>query len=165
MATIGVSIDNTGKGAYSNIQLKVDVTYQSGMETDFADLRLYDGASPVSFELSQIVASTSCELWFKWSQGAGEVDELTLQYGVETEDGGDGASVFDFYDDFEPAMGYERLNPASPLTTPTPDETGQCVHPSVVQFASKWPDSNGYYYWMAMTPYAARIQRSKSRAF
>lgn len=37
------------------------------------------------------------------------------------------------------------------LSIPTYDGSGQCVHPSVKYFPDKW---NGYYYWMAMTPYA-----------
>ena len=42
-------------------------------------------------------------------------------------------------------------NASSPLATPTDDETGQAVHPSIVYFPENW---HGYQYWMAMTPYA-----------
>jgi hypothetical protein len=36
------------------------------------------------------------------------------------------------------------------LTIPTPDATGELVHSSVLYFPNAW---NGYYYWMAMTPF------------
>lgn len=42
--------------------------------------------------------------------------------------------------------------PASPLTTPTPDGSGEAIHPSVVHIPGGW---NGYAWWMAMTPYPA----------
>ena len=35
-------------------------------------------------------------------------------------------------------------------TVPTPDGSGQVVHPSVVDFRTAW---NGYRYWLAVTPY------------
>jgi len=41
---------------------------------------------------------------------------------------------------------------ADPLTTPTYDESGEVVHPSVIDFVETW---NGYRYWMAMTPLPA----------
>lgn len=41
-------------------------------------------------------------------------------------------------------------NAAGPLTTPTYDDSGQAVHPSVVDFGKEW---DGYRYWMAMTPF------------
>jgi hypothetical protein len=37
-----------------------------------------------------------------------------------------------------------------PLVTPTYDDSGETVHPSVRDYGSAW---NGYRYWMAMTPY------------
>ena len=36
------------------------------------------------------------------------------------------------------------------LNIPTPDGSGQCVHPSVVKMPNAW---NGYIYWMAFTPF------------
>jgi len=44
-------------------------------------------------------------------------------------------------------------NASSYLTTPTYDGSGQVVHPDVYYNPLKWPDSNGYKFWMAMTPY------------
>lgn len=43
-------------------------------------------------------------------------------------------------------------HPEGPLTIPTYDESGEAVHPDVVDFGAgvTW---NGYRYWMAMTPY------------
>jgi len=38
----------------------------------------------------------------------------------------------------------------SPLVTPTYDNSGQAMHPSILCFASSW---HGYRYWMSMTPY------------
>ena len=43
---------------------------------------------------------------------------------------------------------------ASPLSIPTSPGSGEeAIHPSVVKFGSKWPDANGYLYWLALTPY------------
>ncbi|RLC35813.1 hypothetical protein DRH29_05725, partial [candidate division Kazan bacterium] len=44
-------------------------------------------------------------------------------------------------------------NASDYLTTPTYDGSGQAVHPDVYYNPSKWPDPNGYRFWMAMTPY------------
>ena len=44
-----------------------------------------------------------------------------------------------------------QANARSPLFVQTYDNKNQAVHPSVVKFSEKW---NGYYYWMAYTPYA-----------
>lgn len=40
--------------------------------------------------------------------------------------------------------------PSRPCLVPTPEGSGQVVHPGVVEFASPW---NGYNFWMANTPY------------
>lgn len=42
------------------------------------------------------------------------------------------------------------LSPAIPLTIPTPDGSGQAVHPDVVWFPRGW---RGWAYWMAFSPY------------
>lgn len=46
-------------------------------------------------------------------------------------------------------------NALKPLTTPTYENSGQAVHPSVIDFKTEFNiDSwRGYRYWMAMTPY------------
>lgn len=41
---------------------------------------------------------------------------------------------------------------SSPLTTPTPDGSGETTHPCVVFIPGGW---RGYRYWMAVTPYPA----------
>ena len=44
------------------------------------------------------------------------------------------------------------VSAANYLTLPTPDGSGQMVHPDVIDFGSNnaW---NGWRYWMAITPY------------
>jgi hypothetical protein len=41
-------------------------------------------------------------------------------------------------------------NALAPLTTPTPDGSGQVTEPSIVQFPLPW---HGFKYWMALAPY------------
>jgi hypothetical protein len=52
-------------------------------------------------------------------------------------------------------------NAAAPLTTPTYDDSGQAVHPDVIDFGAgqTW---NGYRYWMAMTPYTGGSDRREN---
>lgn len=43
-------------------------------------------------------------------------------------------------------------NAGNPICTPTPDESGQVVHPKVLYFPNGW-GAERYEYWMAITPY------------
>lgn len=65
-----------------------------------------------------------------------------------------GSAVFEEFDDFEYG-GFGQFN--TPIAergvqceTPTPDGSGQVIHPSVLYFKDGW---NGYKYWMGITGY------------
>jgi hypothetical protein len=55
-------------------------------------------------------------------------------------------------------------NAAKPLRIQTSDGSGQCVHPSVIDFYNEFQmkEWNGYRYWMAMTPYPFSNSRKEN---
>lgn len=83
-----------------------------------------------------------------------------------------GVTTAKAYTDEIPAripLGAVRIDPdlvsavhaAAPLTTPTSDGSGQCVHPGMYYNPAGWgADTNGksWRYWMAMTPYPGGLE-------
>lgn len=57
--------------------------------------------------------------------------------------------------DHDPRYALPLPNAPDHLNIPTDDGSGQCVHPSVIDFLTEHniPEWNGFRYWMAMTPH------------
>jgi hypothetical protein len=73
------------------------------------------------------------------------VDAVGLVNSIEIPDATRGGVLLDL-------ASLRARNALAPLTTPTPDATGEGLHPDVIYFREPW---NGYHYWMAFTPYFA----------
>ncbi|SNB46001.1 DUF2341 domain-containing protein [Geobacter sp. DSM 9736] len=109
----GLSMDGDGRwtrripvsvaNPLANHQTKLVVPYQTGMNTDFSDIRLYNETLKVEVpywvESMSPGASGSATIWFKMPSIG---DSIYLYYGNSSAaaPNGSGSSVFDFFDDF-----------------------------------------------------------------
>ena len=152
-----VMVNNTG-GALANyqVQISLDASFDFGhANPDGSDIRVTaaDGTTLLPMWVEQWTPNTSASIWVKTpSLPAGGYALLYLYYGnAAAAPVSDGASVFEFYDNFEAPFGELPLvNAATHQTTPTYDGSGQIVHPGIVYFPSGW---HGYEYWLVVTPY------------
>jgi len=98
-----VTISNPGSGL-TDFQVKVDVTYDVDMQSDFDDIRFVD--SDDSTELSHwresYTASTSATFWVKVPSIPSGSKTIYMYYGNATANSAsDGNATFVFFDDFE----------------------------------------------------------------
>ena len=95
-----------GSGAdLTNYQVRVDITYESNMNTDFSDLRftLSDGATEIDYWIEQYGSGISAIVWVEVPDlSALSTDTIFMYYGnplaVTTSSA---AATFVFFDDFE----------------------------------------------------------------
>jgi len=100
-----VTINNPGSGL-TDYQVRVDVTYDADMQSDFDDIRFVD--SDDSTELSHwresYTASASAIFWVKVPSIPSGSKTIYLYYGNATaSSASDGNATFDFFDDFDDA--------------------------------------------------------------
>lgn len=95
-----VGINNAGS-AGSNIVVKLDVAYDSDMQTDFDDLRFTatDGTELPYFVKSK-TNSVSAEVYIKVNSLVNGTNSIQMYYGNVAASSNSSSNVFDIYDDF-----------------------------------------------------------------
>src|SRR6185295_4336231 len=100
-----VVIRNSNATSYTDIPVKIDVTYDSAMQADFDDLRFTDstGTSTVAYWRETSSASATSTVWVKVASLPASGSATFYMYfgnaGASSAD--DGANTFPFLDDFE----------------------------------------------------------------
>jgi len=100
-----VAVTNSDASSYTNVAVKVPVTYASAMQTNFADLRFTasDGVTPLSFWRETYNASSDAVVWVKVPTLSASGDTSIFMYygnGLAS-DGSVGTSTFSAFDDME----------------------------------------------------------------
>ncbi len=100
-----VRILNNDNQAYASTAVKIAVTYDSGMQSDFADLRFTsdDGVTPVPFWVEKYTASTDAQVWVRVpTLPASDHATVFMYYGNGTASStSNGTTTFDAFDDYE----------------------------------------------------------------
>jgi flagellar hook assembly protein FlgD len=99
------TMNNTGNATtLTDYQIKIDVTYDENMKSDFSDLRFTDkdGTTLLNYWVENYTASTSAVVWVKVpSIPALNTKTIYVYYGNPTATSEeDGDNVFEFFDDF-----------------------------------------------------------------
>lgn len=120
-----VRILNNDNQAYASTAVKIAVTYDSGMQSNFADLRFTsdDGLTPVPFWVEKYTASTDAVVWVRVpTLPASDHATVYMYYGSSTAaSASNGNTTFDAFDDFEDNSLSEYSGDTSlftPLTSP-----------------------------------------------
>lgn len=100
-----VPITNSDATAYTNVAVKIPVTYDSDMQTDFSDLRFTssDGVTALSYWRETYTASANAVVWVKVPTLAASGDTSVFMYygnGLAS-DASSGTTTFSAFDDFE----------------------------------------------------------------
>lgn len=100
-----VRVVNTDATAYASTAVKIAVTYDSSMQSDFDDLRFTssDGVTPVPFWIERYTASTDATVWVQVPQlPASDIATVFMYYASSTaSNASNGPGTFDAFDDFE----------------------------------------------------------------
>ena len=98
-----VTISNPGSGLTA-YQVKVDVTYDSDMKSNFEDIRFTDadGSTLLSHWRQSYTASASATFWVKIPSVPAGSKTIYMYYGnASASSASDGDATFEFFDDFE----------------------------------------------------------------
>jgi hypothetical protein len=152
-----LTITNGNAVVLTNHQIKVTVTHVAGMQDNFGDVRFGDVGFTTEYPhwVESYTSGTSATVWVKVpSVPVGESDmEMRFGHGSHAYTS-DGSQTFPFFDDaFTDMAQGPRLGESSQLTIPTPDSTGESLHPSVVYIPNGFGPL-GKKWWMVHTPYA-----------
>ncbi|MEZ4104349.1 MAG: DUF2341 domain-containing protein [Candidatus Paceibacterota bacterium] len=100
-----VRVVNDDNQAYSSTSVKLNISYESGMKSDFTDLRFTsgDGITEIPFWVEDYTASTDAQVWVLIPNlPANSQAVLQMYYGSSTATTiSSGSSVFNAFDDFE----------------------------------------------------------------
>lgn len=100
-----VRVINNDLTTYTDVAVKLDVTYDTNMQTDFEDLRFTDasGTSTLSYWVERYTTGTEADVWVKIpSLPADDVLELYMYYdNTGATSNSDPSNVFNVFDDFE----------------------------------------------------------------
>lgn len=101
-----ITIDNTGNAStLADYQVKLDITYDAKMNSDFSDLRFTssDGTTELDFWVQDYAASTNATVWVEVpSIPASSIAEIYVYYGnSEATSISDGEDTFLLFDDFD----------------------------------------------------------------
>lgn len=100
-----VRIVNTDGSAYASTAVKVMVSYDSDMQSNFNDLRFTDtdGVTPVPYWIERYTASTDATVWVRVPVvPANSIATVFMYYGSTTAGtSSNGPATFTFFDDFE----------------------------------------------------------------
>lgn len=100
-----VRVINNDAVTYTDVAVKLNVTYDTDMQTDFDDIRITDssGTTTLSYWRERYTTATDAQFWVKIpSMAANEVVELYVYYAnTSATTTSDISSVFNAYDDFE----------------------------------------------------------------
>ncbi len=100
-----VTINNLGSGL-TDYQVKVDVTYDTDMQSDFDDIRFVDSddSTPLSHWREDYTALASATFWVKVPSIPSGNKTIYLYYGNDAaSSASDGDATFIFFDDFDDA--------------------------------------------------------------
>jgi hypothetical protein len=151
-----ITITNGGAAALTNYQVKVTVTYDADMQADFSDLRFSNasGRHRYRYWIESKTDSTTATVWVRVPSIPTGNSTIYMYYGRSgLPAGSNGHATFPFFCDAWTSMREtNRLERPSKITIPTPDGSGESLHPSVVYIAGGWGTENKPY-WMVMTPY------------
>lgn len=96
-----VTVNNASGASQTDYQVRVPITWSSGMRSDFGDVRFPD-ASAYWIDPDSIVAGVSATAWIKMASLAAASVDIALTYaGGRTATTGDGTAVFEMFDDFQ----------------------------------------------------------------
>ena len=115
-----VVVTNADAVAYTNAAVRIDVTYDTDMQTDFDDLRFTasDGVTPLNHFTESYTPSGSATVWVEIPTLATSTDtEIYMYYGNGTESDGSASGTFDFIDTFEDGAISEYSGDTSLFTT------------------------------------------------
>lgn len=152
-----VTISNGSGGALTNYAVKLAVTYDDDMQADFGDLRFASASAKTYYEywVESKTDSTSAVVWVKIPSLPTGDTVIYMYYGgnagCKSLSSGHRTFPLGFEDDWSGIVRTHLIDQPTKLTTPTPDATGQALHPSVRYIPGGWA---GYEYWMAYTPLA-----------
>ncbi len=100
-----IRVKNNDNQTYASTSVKVTITYDSDMKSDFSDLRFTDsdGVTQVPFWVEKYTASTDAIVWILVpSLPASGQSELQMYYGSSTASSiSSGSTVFTAFDDYE----------------------------------------------------------------
>lgn len=100
-----LTIGNSNTSNYTNIPVKVDVTYDGDMNTDFSDVRFTDasGTTTIPYWIESTITSATSTMWVRVpSLPASSQAVVYMYYGTtSTQSLSSGTSTFGFFDDFE----------------------------------------------------------------
>lgn len=100
-----VRVINDDATAYTDVAVKLEVAYDTDMQTDFDDIRFTDssGTTTLNFWREQYTTATDAQFWVKIpNMTANEVIELYMYYdNTSATTTSDISAVFNAYDDFE----------------------------------------------------------------
>lgn len=100
-----VRILNTSTTSLSDVQVRLFVSYDTDMQSDFDDLRFTDssGTTSIPYWIESIVASASSSVWVRVpSIGPSSFADIYMYYGNSgATNQSSGTSTFAFFDDFE----------------------------------------------------------------
>ncbi len=109
---IPVEVSETSGNALTDHQVRIDLTYQTGMQADFADIRFTtnDGTTLLNYWVEDFVASTSAIVWVKMpTLPANGNSQIYLYYSNTTANSAsNGVNTFVFFDDFEYWSGWNN---------------------------------------------------------
>ena len=158
---IPILINNTGGSEQNHYQIMLNYSYDSDMNANFSDARIYNESdcSIIPLWNESAVASSYNKIWFNATSVPASSwcnDTYYLYYNYSSASSvSNGTNTFEFFDDFENVTtktkfeGFEKYA-SNPLTSiPHYSANGE-VHPDVMYFPS---GIDGYKYWMIYTPY------------
>ncbi|MES2749536.1 MAG: DUF2341 domain-containing protein [Patescibacteria group bacterium] len=100
-----VRVVNTDTSAYASTAVKIAVTYDSSMQSDFDDLRFTssDGVTAIPYWIERYTASTDAVVWVRVPNlPASDIATVFMYYGSSTApNSSNGSATFSAFDDFE----------------------------------------------------------------
>lgn len=149
-----IVVNNAGAATLSDYQVKITVSYDSGMSSDFSDLRFANITGSVRYPhwIESKTDGVSAVIWVKINSLPNGNTTIYLYYGgVNVPDISNGSSVFPFFEnDFGNVPRVNNIGRATKLNLHTPDGSGETLHPKVVFIPEGF---GGKKYWMVHTPY------------
>lgn len=100
-----IRVRNDDATTYTNMPVRVEVSYDSDMQTDFEDVRFTDaaGTTELSYWVERYTASTDATVWvLAPSLAASDITTIYMYYGnALATSSASGTAVFNAFDDFE----------------------------------------------------------------
>jgi hypothetical protein len=141
-----VTIDNPGSGL-TNYQVKVQVAYNSDMQLNFDDIRFTasNGTTLLSYWRESYTAAVSAIFWVKVPSVPAGSSTVYMYYGNAVANStSDGASTFEFFDDFSSGLGKWTIDPQNTDKVYIDDVNGNAA-PALRHDPDSSQTKNGYF--------------------